>query len=225
MAVKVEMPEIEAEAASNEELLKEVKEMRKDFRQLQETLDLLVGKMMADVQQENLQLRHEVQRLHGSAGGGSVPYVPGGNSELLDQVLSQSLPPEMGASQAEDTPLANVPAGPAPEYKVVQEWGRSPEAAKSLGDKVSTLKGIVAAVPAGAERGGLEQLGRDLRAKFDSYDNINFEIFDDENAAKQYAERQVSNPEHRVLSVSKQKSSGRDVILVFQGGKQYEVAP
>lgn len=230
MAVKVEMPELEEEAADYTALLDEMKALRQEFRQLQETLDLLVGQMMADVQNENLQLRHEVRRLADVNGAG--PYVPGGSSQLLEQVLTQPLPPLPEADaegEAEGEPAAPlkpaepaVPAGPF-EFDVLQEWGRSPEAAKTLGDSVPTLKGIVGIVPRGSARADLENLGRELRQKYDEYDNINIEVFDNEEAARLFAERQLTNSDSRVLSVSKERKSGRDVILYMNNGTTFEV--
>lgn len=215
-AVRVEMPELEAEAAGNEALLREITALREDFRQLQETLELVVGRMMADVESENLALRNELRRL-GTAvqeQGGRLPVIPGGNPDLLDEVMAQQ---ESATTQETGLPAEDF------TFEIVQEWGRSPEAAAALGDNVSTLKGMVGVVPPNAYRDDIEDLGRQLRAQFDAYDNINIEVFDSLEAAQNFAERQVSNPDNRVLSVSKHKDSGRDAILYIEGDKTFDV--
>ncbi len=63
----------------------------------------------------------------------------------------------------------------------------------------------------------------ELRAEYAHYDNLNIEIFDEPQCAEEYAERHVSDPKHRVMSVSKHAASGRDVILFLHDGKATEV--
>ena len=197
----------------------EVTEIKESLQQLQETLDLLVNRIMADLEEENAQLRREIQRLyalHAGAAPGEAPAwtgVPRPNAELLEDVLANPLP--------EPAPEGEEPAEFS--FNVLSEWGRSPAQAEELGENASSLKGIVGVVPAGSERADLEQLGRDLRAQHAHYDNINIEVFDDIEAAQAYAEQNVTQPAHRVLSVSKHTASGRDVILLFQDGAPTEL--
>lgn len=210
--------EAAAPAGTLEALELEVQALRRDLRLLQETLDLMVNRIMADLEKENRQLRSEIQRLYALYGdeGLEAPdgSVPRPDARLLQEVLEQ--PPEE---------LAPAPEEPEPAeftWSIVEEWGRTPEAAAELGG-TSSLKGMVCVVPPGSGAGDLEQLGRDLRTQYGHYDNINIEVFDDEEAARAYAENHVSNPAHRVLSISKHAGSGRDVILRMQDGMTLEV--
>lgn len=226
MAITVEMPELEAamaeEQAAAEELAalrEEVTALRGDLKQLQETLELLFNQIMADLESENGDLRAEVRRLYERADAGIAPNrnVPRPGSELIDGILAE----------AEGEVMAAVAAGGIPEeipYQVINEWGRSPEVAAELPGDVPTLLGLVISVPPGSRRMDVEELGRKLRAQYDAYDNINIEIFDDEDAAGFYAETNVADPVHRILSVSKHAASGRDVILSIQGDLITEIA-
>lgn len=198
-----------ADAVEMETLKKDVSEIKQDLQLLQETLDLIVNRMMADLEKENAQLRAEVRRLQeygtpsSAIDGGFVPR-PG--ADLFDAVSQEPLPEEQ------------PPAPPAFSWDVVQEWGRDPETALRLGTGVSSLKGMVVLVSPGSPREEVEELARKLRSEYEAYDNINIEFFDDADAARSYADRQVSDPQHRVLSISKHKGSGRDKILYLGGG-------
>jgi len=61
----------------------------------------------------------------------------------------------------------------------------------------------------------LEELARELRTKYDQYDNINIEVFDDEESARAFADRNARDSQHNVLSISRHKESGRDVITIY----------
>jgi hypothetical protein len=50
--------------ATNDQLQAEVCALREDMRMLQSTLDLMVNKIMADLREENEQLRDEIRRLN-----------------------------------------------------------------------------------------------------------------------------------------------------------------
>ncbi len=220
------VPPEKGEAMSD--LRKEVTGLRSEVKQLSETLDLLVNRVMKDLETENDQLRNEVRRAYDS--GASGPQVPRPGGQLIDRVLSeQPLPPPEDAGAAADAqPSAAQPPLPINKpitfsYHIIQEWGRTPEAVAEMGGGTGSLKGLVCVVPRGSQRPELEQMGRDLRAKFDDYDNINIEAFDDETAAKNYAEQNKMSPSHRVLSVSKHQASGRDAILYYENGTVYEI--
>ncbi len=134
------------------------------------------------------------------------------------------LPPDVpeGAFQEEEEEEGE----PEPfSFSTVQEWGRSPEMVAEIGEGAASLKGIVGVVPPRSRPEDIEQLGRDLRKQYEGYDNINIEVFDDEESAQQYAETQVGDSDHRVLSISRHAASGRDVILYLKKGEAVEVAP
>ncbi|MBI1321225.1 MAG: hypothetical protein GC168_20050 [Candidatus Hydrogenedens sp.] len=204
--------EVPAEPATLESVQAEVAALRTEMRELQETLNLLVNQMMRDLEAENTQLRGEIQRLYQRGPspmdleGGFVPR-PG--AELFDEVMNEPPPP---LAPAEFT------------WNVVKEWGREPEVAARLGEGVSSLKGMVVVVPEGAASEDIENLGRELHEQYNTYDNLNIEVYDNQEAAESYAETQVSSdPAHRVLSISKHRGTGRDKILLLQGGQVTEL--
>ncbi len=227
MAVTVEMPELEAAvaeqgAASTElaALRAEVTALRVELRQLQDTLDLLVTQVMADLETENDQLRGEVRRMYQRADAG-LSGVPRPGADLINDVLQEDFGEGEIMAYAAG---AEVDAPRELPFLVINEWGRSPEAAAALPGDVPSLAGLVGAVPPGSRKVDVEALGRKLREDYAAYDNINVEIFDNEDAAAFYAETNVSDPVHRILSISKHAASGRDVILLLENGEPTEVA-
>ncbi len=207
-----------ARAEDVERLRSEVNALRQEISQLSETLNLMVNRVMADLEHENAQLREELRKVYGSGAAPLPPQVPRPGGELLDHVLSEA-PLDSGAPAAAPAAPAAVSFG----YTVLQEWGRSPEAAEELGANATSLKGMVCVVPKGSSRADLEAMGRELRKRYEQFNNINIEVFDDEEAAKEYAEQNKMRSAHRVLSVSKHQASGRDVILYYEGGATFEV--
>jgi hypothetical protein len=188
------------------------------MHQIMLTLDLVVNRIMADLERENDLLRQELRRVYGKIEGDTpadfTPPAfaisrPGG--QIIEDILEEA------------PPLPEPPSPPEFSYEVIKEWGRSPESAAELGGGASTLIGMVFLVPRGCTREDLEEFGRDLRRQYDGYDNINIEVFDSRNAAQESAEHSVSDPAHRVLTVSKHKSSGRDVILLLDKGITTEI--
>ena len=228
-------PPADSGPSETEQLRKEMSALRTEVKELSQTLDLLINRVMKDLEDENAQLRDEVRRAY-ATGAATTPQVPRPSDKLLDEVLSEpstaptptaaEIAAAYGATPAQAKPPA--PATPPPSvtfaYNVVQEWGRTPEAVAELGGNNSSLKGMVCVVPPGSPRTDLEQMGRDLRAKFEGYDNINVEVFDNEATAKTFVEQNKMNTSRRVLSVSKHQGSGRDVILYYENGTTYEVA-
>jgi hypothetical protein len=204
-------PNAPATAAELAAVQGELAQVKTELKQLQETLNLLIGKMMSDLQDENAQLREELRRSYANGGASPAPdmaKVPRPGGELVDKVLSEA------------------PAPPEPvkfSYTIFKEWGRSPEEATRLGAGAGTLKGMIGLVPKGSLTEDLEKLGRDLHTQYAAYDNINIEVFDDQEAAENFAQREVANPAHRVMSVSKFKATGRDVILLIDNGVTREI--
>ncbi|MCC6145330.1 MAG: hypothetical protein IT368_16110 [Candidatus Hydrogenedentes bacterium] len=217
-------------------LRQEVADLKESMRQLQDTFDVYMGRMLAQAQQENEALRQEVRRLYALAGGESAlpPAVPRPDGDVLDQVLQHmaaeaplNVPPEVidqtaPLPQSAVTAASSLPSGdvaPLPAdfaFTVISEWGRSPDQVANLPGNVASLKGIVGVVPEGSSQDQLVALGRDLRQRYAAYDNINIEVFTDPEAAQAYADRStMSDPNARVLSVSRHQASGRDVILLL----------
>lgn len=201
------------------EIRRDISAIKQDIQLLQETLDLIVNRMMADLEKENAQLREALREAQALAPGGEA--TPGGGFVPQPEALhfddAGAMPPAVEA-----TP----PALPeAFSWDVVAEWGRDPETAARLGSDVSSLKGMVIVVPPGSLREDVERLARELRSEYTAYDNINIEIYDDLAAAESHARRQVSDPAHRVASISRHKASGRDTILYLRGEKAEPVNP
>lgn len=192
-----------------EQLQAEVCALREDMRMLQSTLDLMVNKIMADLREENELLRDEVRRLNvlrGEQGLADINAVPRPGGAAVEQALLG--PTEKAA-----------PPPPPFKFTVVREWGRTAEEAQKLGGEAQSLKGLIGVVPAGSLRGDVENLARELRRKYDGFDNINIEVFDDPLVANQFAANRAADPEHRVLSVSRHKASNRDAIVLLTGGR------
>lgn len=225
MTVQVELPDVDRladeEAAGKDKLdtvLEEMAAMRASMEQLQQTLDLLVNSIMADLETENRQLREEMDRLRAREAAGvlTLPGVPRPGPDLLTHMTSTTS--ETGSEPAADAPPA------AFGFETLDEWGRTPDVAKQLGDNVTSLKGMVLVVPPNSLEEDLTNLGLDLRTDYANYDNINIEVFDDPEAAGAYINTQSVDTEHHVLSVSKHAASGRDLILLIDGENKKEVA-
>ncbi len=202
-----------------EEIQGDIADIKLDIQLLQETLNLIVNRMMADLEQENAQLRAEVQRLQAGgapdASGSGGGYVPRPATSLFD---------DGSAEDADTLPKPELMEPEAFSWEVISEWGRDPETAARLGADVSSLKGMVLVVPPNSLREDVEKLARELRSQHADFDNINIEIYDSVDAGRSYVERQVADPTHRVASISKHKASGRDTILYLRGEKAEPVA-
>ena len=219
-------------AGSTEEelarLRNEVREVRSEMRHLRATLDYYMEGIVAKTQEENAQLRAELQRVYAlqrAAPEAVFPAVPRPNDELVAEVLSQTVEDMLEDSAAGQSPAEDTAAAPEPfRYDVISEWGREPDQEEVLSGETTSLKGMVCLVPARSRKEDVVQLGRDLRAQFEAYDNINIEIFDEEAAARSFAETSISTgPQHRVLSISKHKASGRDTMVYFEDGAAKEI--
>ncbi len=195
--------------ATMEQLQADVGALREDMRMLQSTLDLMVNKIMADLREENEQLRDEIRRLNalrGAQGMSDINAVPRPAGAAIDQALSEAT-------------AKHAPPPPPFKFTITREWGRSAEEAQKLGGEAQALKGIIGVVPAGSVRESLVKLARELRQKYDAYDNINIEVFDDPVVANLFASSRTADAAHRVLSVSRHKASNRDAIVLLTNGK------
>jgi len=227
-----------------DKVLLEIQVVRDELRMLQSTLDLMINHIMADMQEENRVLREEVQRLYLIQKEFGIPdttHIPRPGIGIIRGLLqavpgmeekdTPVTPEQSGASflpddggQVPEEADSGAPAEPA-SLTILHEWGRSPEMVEELDHAVSTLKGLVGVVPPESRRADVEELGRQLRARYDDYENINIEIFDDQKSAENYVDTQVGDPDHRVLSISRHSASGRDLILYLDKGEAKEVSP
>ena len=212
----------------------EISRLRDEITRLQQTLDVFMNKTVVDLQAENDRLRQEVRASYKSQGL-NLPDVPLPDKQLLEGLLSEPAqstePPrtvrkERVKPKSKENALPDVPGGLA--YEVIAQWGRSPEEAAALSGKdfdkkATSLLGMVCVIPPGAQDENLIALARSLREQCEVYDNVNIEVFDDSESARAFNENKGANPQHRVLSISRHKSSNRDIILLFKGEKTTEV--
>ncbi|MDP7638742.1 MAG: hypothetical protein QGG73_03370 [Candidatus Hydrogenedentes bacterium] len=205
-----------AAARDDSELLlrtiEELAELKETVQQLRESLERFMDTVAFDLREENRRLRRTVNLRYGEERGG-LPAVPMPDRELLEQVLERDVEP---LPAVEHPPQKST-------YTVVDEFGRTPEAAARLGGNAMSLKGMIVAIPGWAGDDQIIGLGRELRLKYDDYDNINIEVFNDMNTAHQYREMHVGKPGHRVLSISRFKEQGRDTILLMKDGATTEI--
>jgi len=225
-------------------VLDEVRALRADVLRLQQAVDSLTGGELAQLRAENERLRRELRELSGMTGQ-SLPPVPMPDRALLEGLYpakkteeAQTTVPEPAPADADTKPEApakedandveaapaGTPAAPAPfTFEIIEEWGRSPEELTSSNRQGASLKGIIGVVPPNSSDDDLTQLGRSLHEQYAAFDNVNIEVFDDIEAARSYKGKYVAPPKHRVLSISKHKTTGRDVILLIRDEKAVAV--
>lgn len=204
-------------------LQSEVRTLRDEIKLFQSTLDLMINKIMTDLREENVLLRKEVQRLNEMQEQYGLPdmaIIPRPGMELIDEILNEEFQSEE-APAAEEENYTDEPF----EFTPLHQWGRTPEVAAEIGEEAASLLGMVGVVPRNSRREDIENLGRELRSTYDAYDNINIEVFDDVATAEKFIETQVGDPARRVLSISKHRGEGRDIILFLNKGKAEEVTP
>ena len=192
--------------------IEELSELKETVRLLRESLELFMDTVAFDLRAENRRLRRAVNLRYGQDQGG-LPPVPMPGRDLLEQIL------ELGV---EPPPVVEPPPQEF-TYTVVDEFGRTPEAAAQAGGDTLSLKGMIVAIPGWASDEQIIDLGRELRLKYDDYDNINIEVFNDMDTARRYKETHVARPEHRVLNISRFKEQGRDAILLIKGDVVTEI--
>ena len=206
---------------------REMQSLRSEVRMLQATLETFMTEVAAPLRQENEELRAEVQRIYALQQGdpeGVFPTVPRPGEELVEQVINEAVERAVAEQAARSAPMAQAPPEPEFTYTIISEYGREPDNPSVLDGEAPSLKGMVIVVPRGSYREDIVALGKELRTRFERYDNINIEVFDETLAAQSFAETNVSTgPEHRVLSVSRHKASGRDAIIFLQDGIATEV--
>lgn len=204
---------------SNERLFRELQDMKIALQQLQQTVDYLVNHVIADLEEENQRLK-ELLRIHNiepTAGlkTEGTRFIPGSRDTTVKYDTVTSIEKSEVEKTIPEKRLNNISSPQSFYFKIVEEWGRDPEIVKQLKTSAPTVKGIVAVVPPNTPREKLEELAKELRSKYDEYDNINIEVFDDEESARAFADKHQRDPNHNVLSISRHKESGRDVITIY----------
>ena len=223
-----------------EELERRNRELSTALMALGERLETLQGQMdsgrseaEAALRIENEKLRQSLRLQYGQ-GRGRLPDVPIPNRDLLEEVLS-----EHGLTEEFEVQLEALESGlesgvtpdSAPEtledaasaFRVVGEWGRSPEAVAATNGNFSTMKGMAIYVRNGTPRETMLAYARELHGEYQDYDNLSIEFFDRESSAQTYGDRGSIEMGFRVMSISKSRKSGRDSILIGRGSAMEEV--
>lgn len=204
------------ETAGAPDVSEDLAALRSDVARMQAMLDLVLDEFVIELKNENNRLREEIEALRRELEAQELQ-----DSDLLRlgrQAAGARLSPEQ---RTEDAPAPSYDevaelddAGPV-RYAVIKEWGRSAEEAARL-NGASTLKGLICAVPPDATDAQLAELGRWLRNAHANYENINIDVFDDVEAARQFAETNRMESGHRVLNISKHPATNRDVIVLIR---------
>lgn len=208
----LERPPVEGAAETPPDLaavLDELALLRKEIRQLRDSFDALLD----DINEELGEAPPPPRR-------GPEPPAPPEPTRPL--VPSPAIPETPDAEPSEPPPPAALP-GETFDYTLVRQWGRSPDQVRGMSGEVSSLLGMICAVPPGTSDEALSQLGRWFRTQFADYDNINIKVFDSEEAAEVFAQTNVTNSKHHVLSVSKHEASRLDAIMLLREGSVTQV--
>jgi hypothetical protein len=191
------------ELDETESLRNEVKDLRREVARLQETVDAALAYLVGELGDENRRLKKDIAT----------------EEELADD--TQQTAPALPIPPAH--PAAPVVNYGALGYLSIKEWGRTPEQAKEMAGDVSSLRGMICAVHPGATDDELKGIGKKLRDACAGYDNINIEVFDDEAAARDYAERNVRSSAHFVMKITRHKTSGQDVTVLVRDNGAREI--
>lgn len=204
-------------AVELQRLHEDVEELRTEVKRLQETVDAALAYLVGELHEENRRLKTDL----------AMSDEPG------SPAVDDSVPQTDGSMAPEPEAVPDGPAAPPIDYGelgylVVKEWGRTPEQAQELetskpGTEVTSLRGMICAVPPGLSEDAIKAIGKRLRADSAEYDNLNIEVFDDEAAARDYAERNVLAVEHRVMNIIRHKATGRDATIVIRDNGAREV--
>ncbi|MDZ4857610.1 MAG: hypothetical protein SGI88_01405 [Candidatus Hydrogenedentes bacterium] len=181
----------------------EIADLRQDVDRLQETVDAALAYLVGELGRENQKLRTDLEDTNHSG------------SEEMDDTTEVSTPVEPEPVDA--TPATqHVDYGEAGHISI-KEWGRTPEQAAELaaskpGTAVTSLRGMICAVSPDISDDELKTIGKAIRNSCEGYDNVNIDIFNDEAAARDYADNNVRGA-HLVMNITRHKASGQDVMV------------
>ncbi len=188
-----------------QQLRQEIADLHREVERLQETVDAALAYLVGELGDENRRLKKDLA-----------------TREDLEQGPADEAAPMPEPAAPVSAPEPTVDYGAA-GYLSIKEWGRTPEQAKEIGPAVGSLRGMICAVPPGSTDDQLKAIGKKLRDECAGYDNINIEIFDDEAAARDYAERNVRSNQHFVMNITRHKASGQDVVVLVRDNGAREV--
>jgi hypothetical protein len=188
-----------------QQLRQEVEDLHREVERLQETVDAALAYLVGELGDENRRLKKDLA-----------------TRDDLEQGPSDVVEAMPEPAEPVSAPAPTLDYGAA-GYLSIKEWGRTPEQAKEVGPDVGSLRGMICAVPPGSTDEQLKAIGKKLRDECAGYDNINIEIFDDEAAARDYAERNVRSNQHFVMNITRHKASGQDVVVLVRDNGAREV--
>jgi hypothetical protein len=205
----------ESDASRYEELSREIADLRAEVKRLQDTVDLTVSYVVGDLQEENRRLREEIARAYTtpSPDGGPVPADPAAQNAQLPTDAVEALAAMAGGQ---------INYG-GEEYPTGQGGGRTPRGGEGLPGGGPSFRGKICAIAPGLSDADISDLGRRIRAECDVYDNVMIEIFDNEAAARAYADQNIRSTSHNVMSIQKDGATRQDTILLHRHGASIEV--
>lgn len=187
-------------------------------------------RQLSALEKENAELVSELGRVYSEADAVPSPRTEAGarvwqaaeKGAFLEAVLPGN--EDVAPDQPQAAPRTELEAVLDDfSVQVARQWGRDPDTAAAMGPEVSSLCGMIGAVPPGLGDAALRDLGRRLRKALGKYENINVVLFDDAGAAEAFAERNADAPGRRVLQISKHSGSGEDAVFVLRGGRASKV--
>ena len=210
-------------------LKEEIAGLRAEVELLRKTLDMFMQKLVTRFDADNRALRDEIRKLSLPGGVGEdqkrdpLYKIPPPYSNISGTPVLESDEAKQRSTDDEFNLSSRIQASKDLNYSIIAEWGRTPEQASELGENTSSLKGMVCVAESGGTDTDLMALGKKIRQEFDGYDNINIEVFDDETAARDYADSNIATPDHHVLRVSRHAKLGNDEIILVKDGRNTTV--
>ncbi len=178
----------------------------------------MLNSMVSDLKDQNRQLVQELQRLYANfpTNGGYTPppQLPAGAAMARMEPGATGIP-AAHAPGSEPISAVATPSNGIVQYRILSEWGRTPEEAER-DPNLSSQKNMVCIVPQESTGASLEALGKQISEQFKTYQNLNIQVFDDAGAAKSYYEQNAEPGPHRVLAVVKNKATTASVQVYRQ---------
>lgn len=215
-------------------LQQEIRDLKQTLTQVKDILDESQAELAAlqeeyaAIRTENEALRENIRLRYGA--GSALPNVPMPNRDLVESILrdhesaDERAAPQQAAAPAQPKP-ASRPTGGAVEYRIAEEWGRSPEVAQQLSGNASSLKGMALIVPGDAGGEALTRTARQLYERYAAYDNLNIAAFADDAGAQSFADTGAIDEMAVRFRLVRHRSSGRDSLMLYEGGHAIAIDP
>jgi len=216
-------------------LQEEIRDLKRTLTQVKDVLDEALAELAAlqeeyaAIRTENEALRENIRLRYGSSG--ALPNVPMPNRELVESILRDHEAADDRSNRQASAPEQPKPApqpvssGSAVEYRIVEEWGRSPEVAQQLSGNASSLKGMALVVPGDAGGDSLAKTAWRIYERYAAYDNLNIAAFADDAAAQAFADTGSVDSNAARFRLMRHRSSGRDSVLLYEAGHAIAIDP